>query len=172
MIKRLAIVLGLLLLPLAVGLLLTYDVIKVDWVSGMEIQASYDTQEDPLPMPPRSVPVQGAMVIEGLASAVNPVEADAASLARGKALFETHCVLCHGTKGNGKGAFSGPLQGKPADLLSDDVKSLTDGAIFNVISDGVIDEHPTMPALRENLPTAQNRWDAVNYVRELQKAKE
>ena len=39
MIKRLVMLLGLALVPLAIGLLFTYDVIKIDWLSFMEIQA-------------------------------------------------------------------------------------------------------------------------------------
>ena len=38
--------------------------------------------------------------------------------------------------------------------------------MFMVLTDGVAGR---MPALKENLPTAQSRWDVVNFVRALQK---
>ena len=143
MIKRLILILGVVALPLMVGLLFTYDVIKIDWISFMEIQPSFNPQEDPLPLPARSVPVQGA--------------ADIAELG----------ALCHGTAGNGAGPFSAFLQNKPVSLLEGAPLTNSDGAIFLTITNGV---EGRMPALIENLPTAESRWDVVNYVRSLQAA--
>jgi hypothetical protein len=40
--------------------LFMFDIIKIDWVSFMEIQPSYRAMEDPLPPPSQSVPVEGA----------------------------------------------------------------------------------------------------------------
>jgi hypothetical protein len=47
MIKRIVIVLALLSMPLIVGLLFTYDIVKIEWISMMEIQPSFRAQEDP-----------------------------------------------------------------------------------------------------------------------------
>lgn len=166
MIKRIILVLGLLSLPFIGGLLFTYDIIKIEWISFMEIQPSFDAQEDPLPMPPRSVPIQGAMIIEGLAPPENPVAADAASVERGRQLYEPHCALCHGVQANGAGPFAGFLRRfPPANLVEGNAVNLSDGEIFIIISQGVPDR---MPALASNLPTAQERWDIVNYIRSLQ----
>ncbi|MDO8753921.1 MAG: hypothetical protein Q7J80_08515, partial [Anaerolineales bacterium] len=41
-------------------MIFAYDVIKIDWVVFMEIQDSYGTQEQPRPVPARSIPVEGA----------------------------------------------------------------------------------------------------------------
>jgi mono/diheme cytochrome c family protein len=166
MIKRLIIILGLLSLPLAIGLLFTYDVIKIDWVSFMEIQPSYRPMEDPLPLPGRSVPIQGAAYIPELGVPINPVPAESESLTRGKKYYDTDCALCHGETGAGNGNFSGFLNKfPPANLLDQDRKDLSDGAIYVTITDGVPGR---MPNLRENLPTPEMRWDVVNYVRVLQ----
>jgi len=67
--KRLIIVLGLAVTPLLIGLLFTYDILKIEWISFMEIQPSFIAQEDPLPLPARSVPVQGAAYIPELGAA-------------------------------------------------------------------------------------------------------
>jgi len=40
--------------------------------------------------------------------------------ARGKAVFMTNCILCHGVKGNGKGRASKLYDPKPADLTRSD----------------------------------------------------
>jgi len=168
MIKRLILVLVVVAMPFALGLLFTYDVIKINWLSFMEIQPSFRPQEDPLPMPARSIPIDGAHYVAGLEAPVNPVPADEVSLQRGEQLYNISCTPCHGAAGDGKGNFSAFLvKAKPANLLEDRIKNLSDGALFMVITEGV---PGTMPPMRENLPTARDRWDVVNYVRQLQGA--
>jgi mono/diheme cytochrome c family protein len=166
MTKRLLLIMGILLVPLLIGLLFTYDVIKIDWVSFMEIQPSYQPQEEPLPLPSGSIPIEGAAYIPGLGSPVNPVPADQVSLKRGEQFFGIACALCHGADGKGTGPFAAFLAtSKPANLLDEDIISESDGAIFMTITSGV---PGSMPSLRENLPDAHSRWDVVNYVRLLQ----
>lgn len=168
MIKRLILVLVVVAMPFALGLLFTYDVIKIDWISFMEIQPSFHPQEDPLPMPARSIPVDGAHYVVGLDAPVNPVPADEVSLQRGEQLYNIACTPCHGAAGDGKGTFSAFLvKTKPANLLEDRIQNLSDGELFMVITQGM---PGTMPPMRENLPTARDRWDVVNYVRQLQGA--
>ncbi|PKO17873.1 MAG: hypothetical protein CVU39_05170 [Chloroflexi bacterium HGW-Chloroflexi-10] len=166
MIKRLILVLGAVTTPLIIGLLFTYDIIKIDWISFMEIQPSYRAMEDPLPLPQRSVPIQGVAYIPELGVPVNPVLAESESLTNGKKLYDTACSLCHGDTGNGQGPFAAFLtKFPPANLLIEPRLALSDGAIFMVITDGVPGK---MPHLRENLPTPEMRWDVVNYVNLLQ----
>lgn len=168
MIKRLVVLLVVLISPLALGLLFTYEVIKMDWISFMEIQPAYSPQEDPLPLPARSIPIQGAAYIRELGVPVNPVTADEVSLARGKESYEIACQLCHGTSGKGDGPFAGFLVNyPPSNLVKPDsnARVISDGAIFLTITDGI---EGRMPALKDNLPTAEMRWDVVNYVRYLQ----
>jgi len=166
-IKRLIIVLVLVITPLVLGLLFTYDIIKIDWISFMEIQPSYNPQEDPLPVPERSVPIQGDYNNPALGAPVNPVPATENSLARGKYFYETDCALCHGPQGKGNGFIAVYLtERKPTDLTAARVVNLNDGEIFLTISNGIED---AMPDLRMNLPDEEMRWSVVNYVRELQK---
>ncbi len=145
-------------------LLFTYDVIKIDWISFMEIQPSYKPMENPLPVPAQSIPVEGAAYIPGMGAPVNPVEADEVSIARGAQLYNINCSHCHGTSGLGDGPIAAFLQNrKPADLTSDLVQTKSDGALFLTISNGVPN---SMPALNENL-TVRDRWDVVNFIRTL-----
>ncbi len=167
MIKRLILVLGIVAIPMLFGLLFSYDIIKIEWISTMKIQPVAKPQRDPLPLPARSVPVQGAAYIPALGAPVNPVPADEISILRGKQLFETHCALCHGASAKGNGPFAGSLtQFKPANLTEGNAVVISDGAIFITLSNGVAGR---MPALRENLPDTHDRWDVVNYIRSLQK---
>ena len=131
--------------------LFMFDIIKIDWVSFMEIQPSYRPMEDPLPPPSQSVPVEGAIVIPGMGAPENPTPADDASLARGAELFAINCQMCHGAEGAGNGPVA---------------QSKSDGSMFLTISNGV---DGRMPALNENL-TVSERWDVVNFLRTLQPA--
>jgi mono/diheme cytochrome c family protein len=165
-IKRLIIVLVVLSMPLVLGLLFTYDIIKIDWISFMEIQPSYNPQEDPLPLPARSVPIQGAYNSAFLGVPTNPIPATENSLARGKYFYDINCAICHAANGSGKTFLSTYLRERPpADLTGERVVNLSDGEIFLTISNGI---EGAMPNLRQNLPEEEMRWSVVNYVRSLQ----
>jgi mono/diheme cytochrome c family protein len=144
-------------------LLFTYDVIKIEWVSFMGIQPSFSNMEQPLPVPARSIPVEGAAYIPGMGAPTNPVEADAASVTRGAQLFAIHCAMCHGAAGDGAGQLSALLANKPANLTLPVVQNKSDGALFLTITLGI---EGRMPALNENL-LVRERWDVVNFLRTL-----
>lgn len=166
MIKRLIIIMAALVAPLGLGLLFTYDIVKIDWVSFMEIQSNYRPMEDPLPLPERSVPIQGAAYIPELGVPTNPVAPESESLTNGKRLYDISCALCHGDNGEGNGNFSAFLtKYPPVSLVDEERQSLSDGAFFVTMTEGIPGR---MPHLRENLPTAEMRWDVVNYIRVLQ----
>lgn len=166
-IRRLAMLFAAVGLLLGVVLLFTYDVIKIEWPSFMEIQPSYRQMEDPLPVPQSSVPIEGAITIPGMGVPENPMPGDEASIVRGKELFAINCQMCHGQTGEGTGPVAAFLiKFKPANLTSDVVQSKSDGSIFMTITNGL---EGRMPPLNENL-TVSERWDVVNYVRTLKAA--
>lgn len=143
-------------------LLITYDVVKIEWPSFMEIQPSYRQMENPLPPPEHAIPIEGPIAIPGLGAPENPTPADEASFTRGAELYTINCQMCHGPDGKGKGPIAPFLINfKPANLTSDVVQSKSDGSIFLTISNGL---EGRMPALNENL-TVPERWDVVNFVR-------
>jgi mono/diheme cytochrome c family protein len=153
----------------AIILLFTYDVMKLEWVSFMEIQPSYDQMDNPLPVPARSIPIEGAVSIPGMGAPENPMPGDESSIIRGRELFAIHCQMCHGETGQGTGPIAAFLiRYKPANLTSDVVQSKSDGSIFLTISNGL---DGRMPPLNENL-TVSERWDVVNYVRTLHVSQE
>ena len=161
--KQLVGVFAVILLVIGALALFAFDVIKIDWVSFMEIQPSYGTQNHPLAVPARSIPVEGPAYILANGAPTNPIPADDTSIKRGMQLFTTNCVMCHGVTGQGTGTIAAFLiKKKPADLTSPLVQSKSDGAIFLTISNGF----GFMPAMNENF-TVRERWDLVNYVRTL-----
>src|SRR5512147_1768346 len=168
-IRRIAMVLLFAATALGVTMLFTYDVIKIDWPSFMEIQPSFRPMENPLPVPAQSIPIEGPVYIANSQTLPqNPIKADDASLTRGRELFTINCQLCHGETGEGTGPVAPFLiKYKPANLTSPLIKAFTDGQIFMTITNGVPER---MPPLNENL-TVTERWDVVNYVRTLKASK-
>jgi mono/diheme cytochrome c family protein len=161
--KRLGIVFAAALVLFGITLLFTYDIIKIDWPSFMEIQPSFRPMEDPLPVPARSIPIEGPASIPNIGAPENPVPGDEASLARGRELFTINCQMCHGETGEGTGPIAAFLANKPADLTGALVQGKNDGTLFLSISNGVPGR---MPPMNENL-TVRDRWDLVNYIRTL-----
>ena len=161
--KRITILAGVALLGLVFISIFAYDVIKIDWVSFMEIQPAFQPMYQPLPVPADSVPIEGSVLVPSVGVPLNPVTNNAASVARGAELYHINCIHCHGPLGKGDGTVAIYLKNRPADLTSLPVQALSDGGIFLTISNGV---QGKMPALNENL-LARERWDVVNYVRTL-----
>lgn len=147
----------------ALGLvsLFTYDIIKIDWVSFMEIQPSFQPQEHPLPVAADSIPIEGPAYTLALGVPANPVTSDAVSVQRGAELYRINCLPCHGAKGKGDGVIGNFFKYKPYNLTSIEVQSNSDGALFLVISNGIAGR---MPPLNENL-YVRERWDVVNFIR-------
>ena len=98
-------------------------------------------------------------------SQANPIVPDQKSIAAGKALFEAHCVSCHGELGKGDGPLGLTLIPRPADLTIHAVPGVhTDQQLFEWISDGF--PGSAMPAWRSSLSDT-DRWNLVNFIRTL-----
>lgn len=85
----------------------------------------------------------------------NPFEGDPRAVAVGEKLFEQHCVECHGRKA--EGTRKGPV------LLRDEVQQAPPGALFWILTNGVVRQG--MPVWSK-LPE-QQRWQLVTFLRSL-----
>jgi mono/diheme cytochrome c family protein len=85
----------------------------------------------------------------------NPMESDPDAILAGGNLFEQHCAECHGDLA--EGGKKGPS------LRADEVQQATPGAIFWVLTNGVV--RHGMPVWSK-LPEPQ-RWQLVSYIKSL-----
>jgi cytochrome c len=85
------------------------------------------------------------------------------SAVRGKKIFKTRCMICHGPKGKGDGPGGKALAPRPQNLTLPMVQNQTDGELFWKVSMGRNAMIKWGPILSEN-----ERWDVINYVRTLE----
>lgn len=98
-------------------------------------------------------------------SLTNPVLASPTSIASGRALYETHCLACHGPSGAGDGPLGLALNPRPVDLRAHAVPGVhPDGQLYLWIRDGL--PGSSMPAFADALRD-EDRWHLVNYLRAL-----
>jgi mono/diheme cytochrome c family protein len=110
-----------------------------------------------------------------LAAATVPPEPQGFKLngdpARGKAVFERSCALCHGPAGKGDGPMAASFNPQPQDLTDRAVMTKrTDWQVYLIIRDGgkVLGLSPQMYSFKTILKDQQIR-DVAAYVRGLAK---
>ena len=92
----------------------------------------------------------------------NPLTADAATLAAGKAVYVKECQSCHGKKGKGDGPNAKDLDKPAGDFTKAKMQNQTDGALFWKTSEG----KKPMPMFKKKL-TEDKIWQTVIYMRTL-----
>jgi len=157
------------------------------WFKMMKYQQardgfSYDTDDYDAPGPksssmrapvPGTVPVDGGdppvTLLDADAKLSNPVPIDAASIDRGKVVFDNQCAACHGSQALGDGKvgklfpFILPLAGPKAQ----NAMKLTDATLYAIVRQG----RGLMPPYGSRVHPAE-RWDVINYIRSLQGLRE
>lgn len=91
-----------------------------------------------------------------------PITVDETTIRRGEERFNVYCTPCHDRTGGGRGMAVRRGFPPPVDLASDRVRTMADGEIFNVITNGV----RNMPSYRKQIPI-EDRWAIVTWVRVL-----
>jgi mono/diheme cytochrome c family protein len=96
---------------------------------------------------------------------VNPVAPTTEAVMRGKKIYSTFCLGCHGISGEGNGSlYTGGLYPlEPRNLTDNQSIKLKDGEIFHSITLGF----GSMGAHGSQIRTA-DRWKVVHYIRSLQ----
>lgn len=103
----------------------------------------------------------------------NPFDSTAQILADGKVLYQTYCLHCHGSKGEGDGKVAqgvtvdGVLKSQVAgvaNLKGDAYKNISEGHIFHVITHG-----KGLMGSHGGQVNPDERWKIAKYVKALQK---
>lgn len=98
-------------------------------------------------------------------TARNPFPMSEAVLAAGELAYHTHCYVCHGADGRGKGPVTGPDRFPMQQSLVDPLTvGRSDGYIYGMIR---VARSGLMPAYGGRI-SHDDRWFIVNYVRQLQ----
>jgi mono/diheme cytochrome c family protein len=95
----------------------------------------------------------------------NPFPASAEVLERGKLIFTTFCIHCHGKRGAGDGFLftSGLYPLQPKSLSGETAAKLKDGEIYHTITLGIRSMGAHGSQIRPD-----DRWKLVIYIRKLQ----
>ena len=91
----------------------------------------------------------------------NPTEYNEAAIQRGKRLYSSNCVACHGLLGNAN-APVGKVMGVP-NISTEFYGAKPDGSIYGILMNG----GSNMPRYGYKF-SEEDRWNLVNYVRYLQ----
>jgi mono/diheme cytochrome c family protein len=103
----------------------------------------------------------------------NPVAASDDAQKRGRMLYQRHCAMCHGDKGQGDGPaarlHAERSKRAPQDLTDAKVQAaMTDGEIYWKITTGLKEgAQIVMPTFVDEIPKDEDRWKLVHYVRAL-----
>ncbi len=98
--------------------------------------------------------------------ATNPFPLSAQFLATGRKQYDIHCAICHGATGDGHSLVSTQMSLiLPPSLVNTAKRALTDGFIFNALTNG----WGLMAGYAADM-TTEERWAVVAYVRALQRS--
>ena len=150
--------------------------LTLPWDKDMQDQPSLKPQDSQVSVNRSSVPVGGKdrypppediieLVQARLAAGrtlVNPEPKSPESLARGRQMYELHCLVCHGEQGRGDGPVGRKFVPQPMELNLDYVQLQPDGQLFYTISHGSI----AMPFYRQAI-LPEDRWHLVNFIKEV-----
>ena len=148
---------------------------KFTWTRTLRESPAYDRYELPRLPPEGAIPVVNPMGEVGpaftqqelttvAAALPNPLPASAEVVARGKYVYQNHCVACHGAQGEGNGPVVGPGKFPFApSVVTPTAQAYSDGYLYGITRVG----RGLMPAYGSRIPEPE-RWALVHYLRVLQ----
>jgi mono/diheme cytochrome c family protein len=83
---------------------------------------------------------------------------------QGQAIYEAHCLECHGGQGHGDGPRATMLAPRPGNLVSAAISSKTDDELLSIITNGV--PRTSMQGWNDRL-SLDDRRNVLAYIRSL-----
>lgn len=83
----------------------------------------------------------------------------------GRILYSKHCKSCHGTKGKGDGNKAASIDTPIGDFTDPAFSKQSDGSLYYKTYFGRDD----MPGFEKKITDEEERWQLINYLRELTK---
>jgi mono/diheme cytochrome c family protein len=115
-------------------------------------------------IPRGMLPLSSAPTTAADGDPVNPFTADdAAAVERGGVMFNTFCVPCHGSAGEGDGLVVQHGFPAPPSLLGEGTREMADAQIFSVITEGFGNMAPYAAQVARD-----DRWKVILHLRKLQ----
>ncbi len=145
---------------------------KLQYMPDMADNPTVKSQESYIDPPAHAVPINAILypATAELAEAElrNPFGEDIAQMSpqmkeRGKHLYDTYCIACHGYDGKGKGTLGDAYPIPVPDITRDEMKAKKDGWFFYRISKG----GAQMPAYAHST-SPYERWWIIAHLRGLQ----
>ena len=132
----------------------------------MKEQEYVRTYEVALPeMPEGTIPVAGGLELTRTAdpaSLVNPLPHTPETVARGRAVYDIACLMCHGPRADGNGTVGQSFHPLPTNLRDPKVQTQLDGQIFYRVSFGFERQPPLYYTVAE-----EDRWAVIHFIRSL-----
>jgi mono/diheme cytochrome c family protein len=110
---------------------------------------------------------RGLAVPSGVRTLANPLPATPERLSRARAHFADHGASCHANDGRGKTTLGSNMYPPAPDMTQSGTQSLSDGAIFHAIKNGI--RLTGMPAWGDpgNPQHDEESWELVHFIRHL-----
>lgn len=110
--------------------------------------------------------VSFATYLGGAGNQVNPLAGDFNGILAGRKAYSGSCAICHGDKGDGRGAWGQSTYPPATDLTSQTTRAYSDAQLYWIVKNGL--SFAGMPGFGSQY-SEQNLWSLVTYLRALQR---
>jgi mono/diheme cytochrome c family protein len=148
-------------------LLVTAAVLVVGAVMASMLRYGFSAQDEPTAVEAAVARTMRRWAVPAdLRERRNPLPLNEDVLADGRAHFADHCAGCHGNDGKGSAAIGKQMYPKTPELTAGPTQSLSDGALFSIIENGV--RLTGMPGFGNGTAeSAAGSWALVHFIRHM-----
>lgn len=134
--------------------------------SDMPVQQKSITKShvpNPVTVPNPADEENGWVIMAKYRNMTSPYPVNNESIELGKTLYSTHCISCHGKKGEGNGPKAANIDTKIRSFLRAEFKEQNPGEVYYMSIVGRKD----MPRFDKKIPDEEDQWAIVAYIMSL-----